>query len=72
LVYDARVILLAIRVRDPCRDEENLELNEKIKQELNPRKIDEPKTPYHASPRGTDDEADLLAIGAFHYPDLPT
>jgi len=41
-----------------CRDEENLEENEKIKQELNPRKIDEPKTPY-LSPLDTDDEAEM-------------
>lgn len=27
-------------------DETNLEENEKLKAELNPRKIDEPKTPY--------------------------
>lgn len=40
-------------------DEENLELNEKIKQELNPRKIDEPPTPY-LSPQGTEDEAEML------------
>ena len=30
-----------------CRDEHNLEENERIKRELNPTKIDEPKTPYH-------------------------
>lgn len=30
-------------------DEQNLEENERIKQELNPTKIDEPKTPYHHS-----------------------
>eukprot|EP01025_Chloroclados_australasicus_P050645 TRINITY_DN5847_c1_g1_i1.p2 TRINITY_DN5847_c1_g1~~TRINITY_DN5847_c1_g1_i1.p2 ORF type:complete len:183 (-),score=44.02 TRINITY_DN5847_c1_g1_i1:278-826(-) len=29
-------------------DEDNLEKNEVIKAELNPTKIDEPKTPYHA------------------------
>jgi len=28
-------------------DEANLEENDKIKQEINPRKINEPKTPYH-------------------------
>lgn len=37
------------------RDEDNLEENERIKQELNPRKIDEPKTPY-LSPLQTEDE----------------
>ena len=35
----------------------NLEENEKIKAELMPRKINEPKTPYHA-PLGEDPEAD--------------
>ncbi|EFN54038.1 hypothetical protein CHLNCDRAFT_136100 [Chlorella variabilis] len=39
-------------------DEENLEENERIKKELNPRKIDEPKTPY-LSPMDTDEEGDL-------------
>jgi hypothetical protein len=41
------------------RDEENLEENERLKQELNPRKIDEPKTPY-LSPleTTTDDETE--------------
>jgi hypothetical protein len=29
-------------------DERNLAMNDKIKQELCPTKIDEPKTPYHA------------------------
>jgi hypothetical protein len=29
-------------------DEGNLAMNDKIKQELCPTKIDEPKTPYHA------------------------
>lgn len=43
-----------------CRDEKNLEENERIKKELNPRKIEEPKTPYHRSPWGTDDEAEVL------------
>ena len=41
----------------PLRDEDNLEENERIKQELNPRKIDEPKTPFW-SPQNTEDEAD--------------
>ena len=36
-----------------------MELNERIKQELNPRKIDEPPTPY-LSPQGTEDESDVL------------
>ena len=35
----------------------NLEENEKIKAELMPTKINEPKTPYHA-PLGEDPEAD--------------
>jgi Protein phosphatase inhibitor 2 (IPP-2) len=42
-----------------CRDEDNLEENERIKKELNPRKIDEPKTPY-LSPQATEDEAEML------------
>lgn len=40
-------------------DEANLETNEKIKAELNPTKIDEPKTPYHA-PQEPD-------VGAVHF-----
>ena len=42
----------------PRRDEDNLEENEKIKLELNPQKINEPKTPY-LSPMETDDDLDL-------------
>lgn len=38
-------------------DEQNLEENERIKLELNPTKIDEPKTPYH---RNEEDEDDSL------------
>ncbi|BDA44181.1 hypothetical protein COCOBI_05-3650 [Coccomyxa sp. Obi] len=38
-------------------DEANLEENEKIKAELMPTKINEPKTPYHA-PLGEEDELD--------------
>lgn len=41
------------------RDEDNLEENERIKKELNPRKIDEPKTPY-LSPQATEDEEEML------------
>jgi hypothetical protein len=40
------------------RDEDNLEENERIKKELNPTKINEPKTPFHLSPMNTDDEFD--------------
>lgn len=40
------------------RDERNLEVNEMIKKELNPQKINEPKTPY-LSPIETDDEFDV-------------
>ena len=36
-----------------------MEENEKIKLELNPRRIDEPKTPY-LSPMETDEENDAL------------
>ena len=45
-----------------CRDEQNLEENEKIKAELAPTKINEPKTPY-LSPMETEDEADLGGHG---------
>ena len=38
-------------------DETNLAENERIKAELNPTKINEPKTPYH-SPLDTDDDHD--------------
>ncbi|KAK9915909.1 hypothetical protein WJX75_005872 [Coccomyxa subellipsoidea] len=38
-------------------DEANLEENEKIKSDLMPTKINEPKTPYHA-PLGEDDDLD--------------
>jgi hypothetical protein len=44
-----------------CRDEDNLEENERIKKELNPRKIDEPKTPY-LSPQATEDEDEMLGM----------
>eukprot|EP00889_Picochlorum_renovo_P000946 jgi/Picre1/27976/NNA_000937.t1 len=37
-------------------DESNLEENERIKRELNPTKIDEPKTPYYQS--ACEDETD--------------
>ena len=43
----------------PRRDEANLSENEKIKKELNPTKISEPKTPY-LSPMETDEELDLM------------
>ncbi|KAH7624773.1 hypothetical protein Ndes2526B_g00142 [Nannochloris sp. 'desiccata'] len=43
-------------------DEDNLEENERIKKELNPRKIDEPKTPY-LSPQATEDEEEMLGDG---------
>jgi Protein phosphatase inhibitor 2 (IPP-2) len=39
-------------------DEENLQMNELIKAELNPTRIDEPKTPYHgpgSEPDGDDE-----------------
>jgi hypothetical protein len=36
-----------------------LEENERIKKELNPCKIDEPKTPY-LSPHATEDEEEML------------
>lgn len=42
----------------PPQDEINLEENERIKAELNPVKISEPKTPY-LSPLDSDDELDL-------------
>ena len=42
------------------RDEGNLEENERIKAALNPRKIDEPNTPY-LSPMDTDEERELGA-----------
>jgi hypothetical protein len=42
-----------------CRDEDNLEENERIKKELNPMKIDEPNTPFHLSPMQTDDDSEL-------------
>ena len=43
-----------------------MEENEKIKKELNPKKIDEPKTPY-LSPQGTEDELEdeLDMLGEF-------
>eukprot|EP00887_Chlorella_sp_A99_P002378 scaffold10.g2378.t1 len=43
-------------------DEDNLEENERIKKELNPRKIEEPKTPY-LSPMETEDEEEGHADG---------
>ena len=41
----------------------NLEENEKIKADLMPTKINEPKTPYHA-PLGEDDDLEEGAIDA--------
>lgn len=46
-----------------CRDEDNLEKNEKIKAELNPRKIDEPKTPYLSPLETSDEDHDMLDGG---------
>ncbi|KAK9789032.1 hypothetical protein WJX73_010129 [Symbiochloris irregularis] len=48
-------------------DEANLEENDKLKEELHPRKCDEPKTPYHG-PLDTDEElsmeeADIADLG---------
>jgi hypothetical protein len=43
----------------------NLEENERIKAELMPTKINEPKTPYHA-PLGEDPEADEGESRALH------
>ena len=44
-------------------DEANLEENEAIKAEINPTKIDEPKTPYHRplSDEGDDPAGKMLA-----------
>ncbi|GMH39015.1 hypothetical protein BSKO_06913 [Bryopsis sp. KO-2023] len=39
-------------------DEGNLSENERIKAELNPRKIEEPKTPFHSPPREEDFDMD--------------
>ncbi len=46
-------------------DEANLEENEAIKAEINPTKIDEPKTPYH---RPLSDDGDDLLDGTLAYP----
>lgn len=43
-------------------DEANLEENDRIKDELRPRKCDEPKTPYHG-PLDTDEELSLEEAG---------
>jgi hypothetical protein len=43
-----RVGARSVSKRRAVWDERNLAMNEKIKQELDPSKIDEPKTPYHA------------------------
>lgn len=49
----------------------NLEENEKIKSDLMPTKINEPKTPYHA-PLGEDDDLDEGAIHAMIHPAVQT
>ena len=59
LARHPRIIVTKMLLVVSRRDEDNLEENERIKKELNPRKIDEPKTPY-LSPQGTEDEAEML------------
>ncbi|KDD74045.1 hypothetical protein H632_c1624p0, partial [Helicosporidium sp. ATCC 50920] len=54
-----------------CRDERNLEENEIIKKELNPQKINEPKTPY-LSPIDTDDEFDVESMSPLRLDDGPS
>ena len=47
-------------------DEENLQQNEVIKQQLNPQRIDEPKTPYVHTIEPDDDNADGGAWMVYH------
>lgn len=46
-------------------DEGNLSENERIKAELDPVRIEEPKTPYHSPPRDEEDFDDLVEGGGW-------